>query len=357
MAWEVPFLDGFDHVASADVPAKWDYAPNTGSYFVQSTTARNGGKSCNVGANNYLVRFVPTSRNFCMGVAYHQYGVPGATLGSAGVVLFSISNDSSGQNGVTQISLALLSDGKFRIVRSTQAYSGGIYGSVTTLATGTYSMVQNAFVYIEFKVFLDDTVGTAEVRINGVVDATFTGDTVSQSINTATRVLLFSPASCYWDDIYIRSSTSSSAESGGYLGDVSVKAYYPNADGTYTAMTCSTGTTHNTLVDETTPNTSDYVSSATALTKDSYGFQDVSGSGTIMAVQLNAYTSKNDSGFRGMDLFCRSSSTENFGASYPLSTSWRYQVQGWVTDPNTGSAWTVANFNAAEFGVRVSADL
>jgi hypothetical protein len=357
MAWEAPFLDGFDHVASADVPSKWDHAPNTGSYFIQSTVARNGGKALNVGANTYMVKFTPDRRNFCVGMAYHQYGVPGATIGSSGVVLFSLTNDPSGSAFTTQISLVILNDNKFRIVRSTQAYTGGVFGSVATLATGTYVLLQNAFVYIEFKVFLDDSVGTAELKINGVVDATFTGDTVAQSYNTANRVIVMSPASCYMDDIYIRTGTSSSAESGGYLGDVSVKSYYPNADGTYTAMTCSTGSTHNTLVDETTPNTSDYVSSAVALTKDSYGFQDVSGSGAIMAVQLNAYTSKNDAGFRGLDLFCRSSSTENFGASYPLSTNWRYQLQGWVTDPNTGSAWTVANFNAAEFGVRVSADL
>jgi hypothetical protein len=355
MAWDYTFLDGFDHYASADIDKKWDYSPDGAS--IQSTTARNGGKANNIGTSTRLTKITPTSRNFCMGLAFHMYGVPGATVGSNGTVVWSVGNDLAGNTGTTQISLNLLSDGKFRIVRSTSAGITGASGSAATLATGSFTMPMSTFVYIEFKVFLDDTVGTAELKINGVVDATFTGDTVSQSYNTANRVILISPASGYWDDVYIRSSTSSSAESGGYLGDVSVKAYYTNADGTYTGMTCSTGSTHYTLVDETTPNTSDYVSSAVALTKDSFGFQDVSGSGTIQAVQLNAYTSKNDSGFRGADLFCKSGATENFAASAPLSTTWKYLMQGWQTDPNTGAAWTIANFNAAEFGVRVSADL
>jgi len=355
MAWDYIFLDGFDHYATADIDKKWDYAPD--SYGIQSTIARNGGKSTNVGTSCRLTKFTPTNRNFCMGVAFHMYGTPGATIGSNGTVIWSVGSDLSGNTGATQISLNLLSDGKFRIVRSTNAGITGASGSAATLATGSFVMPMATFVYIEFKVFLDDTVGTAELKINGVVDATFTGDTVAQSYNTANRVILISAAAGYWDDVYIRSSSSSSAESGGYLGDVSIKSYFPNADGTYTGMTCSTGTTHNTLVKETTPNTSDYVSSAVALTKDSFGFQDVSGSGAIQAVQLNAYTSKNDAGFRGADLFCKSGATENFATSVPLSTSWKYLLQGWQTDPNTGAAWTIANFNAAEFGVRVSADL
>ena len=355
MAWDATFLDGFDHYASADCDKKWDYAP--GSYGIQSTVARNGGKSNNVGSSSFLSKVVPASRNFCMGVALYLYGTPGASIGSAGVVLWGVTNDPSGNQTTTQVALCLLSDGHFRIVRCTQAYTGGAFGVQATLATGTYTFPMNTFVYIEFKVFLDDTVGTVELKIDGVVDATFTGDTVAQAYNTANRVVLNMPGTGYWDDIYIRNSASSSAESGGYLGDVSVKAYYPNADGTYTGMTCSTGSTHNTLVDETTPNTTDYVSSATALTKDSFGFQDVSGTGVIKAVQLHAYASKNDSGFRGLDVFCKSGATESFAPSYPLSTNWRYIIQGWQTDPNTSAAWTTANFNAAEFGARVSADL
>lgn len=355
MAWDTTFLEGFDHLASADVDKKWD--ASSGSQSIQSSIARNGGKANNISTSNWLTKFVPPSRNFCMGIALYLYGSPGSALATTGVVLWNLTNDTSGNGVTSQIALCLLSDGKFRIVRCTQAYSGGAFGVQATLATGTLTLPMNQFVYIEFKVFLDDTVGTAELKIDGVVDATFTGDTVAQAYNTASRVVLYCPGTGYWDDIYIRSGTGSSAESGGYLGDVSVKAYYPNADGTYTGMTCSTGSTHNTLVDETTPNTTDYVSSATALTKDSFGFQDVSGTGAIQAVQLSAYCSKNDSGFRGIDLFCKSGATENFAASVPLSTTWKYLRYGWQTDPNTGSAWTVANFNAAEFGVRVSADL
>jgi hypothetical protein len=353
MAWEAPFLDGFDHYLTADLLNKWNFSD--GIAVIQGSTVRNstGAMRMNNFSPSYLTKSMPTSRNFCVGFALRLGSAPGAgTITSALSGVAIICDAAGGSSG--QVCLQLLNDGKFRLVRTPNVGSG----SGVLLATGTAVLSSSTWYYIEIKVFLDATAGKFEVKINGVVDATFTGNTVFQAFNTASKVALLTTTDHFFDDLYIRVDSAATTEtSGGYLGDVSVKPYYPNADGTYTAMTCSTGSTHNTLVDETTPNTSDYVSSATALTKDSFGFQDVSGSGAIKAVQMCAYASKNDSGFRGIDLFCRSSSTESFTAYNPLSTSWKFILAGWLQDPNTSADWSQAGFNAAEFGVRVSADL
>jgi len=365
MTWGVPFLDGFDHYATADIGAKWD-AVSASNVSIDSTVYRNSGKALKISpaSATYALKGVTPSRNICLGFGYYCTGIPADTTvsGTAGhsiLALSSINAYGSGTGG--QVFLSILSDGKLHVGRGS-AYAGGA-SSATDLGNGTAVFTQNTWYYIEMRVFIDSSAGQIEVRVNGVVDINLTGiNTQAQTANTVSSLqpLSFGTVSSYsryFDDLYLRTGSSGSAESGGFLGDISVKPYYPNADGTYTAMTCSTGSTHNTLVDETTPNTSDYVSSATALTKDSYGFQDVSGSGAIKAVQLSAYASKNDSGFRGMDLFCRSSSTEDFTSYNALSTSWRYLLKGWLVDPNTSADWSQAGFNAAEFGVRVSADL
>ncbi|MNF87332.1 hypothetical protein D3C84_697970 [compost metagenome] len=161
----------------------------------------------------------------------------------------------------------------------------------------------------------------------------------------------------YFDDLYLRTSSSATAEAGGFLGDIKVKPYLPNGDGTYSALTPSTGTTHYTLVDEATPNTTDYVSSSTALQKDSYTFADVSETGSIKAVQLSAYCYKADAGFRGVDVFVKSGATEDYAASKPLSTTGKYAIKLWEQNPNTAADWSQAEVNAAEFGVRISADV
>jgi hypothetical protein len=366
MTWGVPFLDGFDHYATADIGAKWDAVASGGNVTIDSTIFRNSGKALKISAAGatYAIKGVTPSRNICLGFGHYCTAIPSdsTVAGSNGHSILGLSSANTyGAGTLGQVFLSMLNDGKLHAGRGS-AYAGGA-SSATDLGAGTTVFTQNTWYYIEVRVFIDSSAGQIEVRVNGVVDINLTGiNTQAQTANTVSSLQTLSygsgvAQSRYFDDLYLRTGSSGSAESGGFLGDISVKPYYPNADGTYTAMTCSTGSTHNTLVDETTPNTSDYVSSATALTKDSYGFQDVSGSGAIKAVQLNAYASKNDSGFRGLDLFCRSSSTEDFTAYNALSTTWRYMIKGWLQDPNTSADWSQAGFNAAEFGVRVSADL
>jgi hypothetical protein len=256
----------------------------------------------------------------------------------------------------------MLSDGKLRAVRGAMNTSQFSAGAVD-LGAGTTVFTVAAWYYVELRVFIDDTAGQFEVRVNGVTEINLSSiDTKNQTFDYASELTIAggtvgSIYSRYIDDLYIRTSPATSAEASGFLGDIKVKPYYPNGDGTYTAMTCSTGSTHYTLVDETAPTTTDYVSSNTALQKDSYNFQDVSETGSIKAVQLSVYAAKDDAGFRGLDLFTKSGATEDFAASQTLSTTAGYKTKVWEKDPNTAADWSQANLNAAEFGQRISADL
>ncbi len=73
----------------------------------------------------------------------------------------------------------------------------------------------------------------------------------------------------------------------------------PTSDGNYTQWTPSTGTTHYTLVDETTCNgTTDYVSETTVGERDSYGISlsSIANGSTITNIQITPCASRNSNG-------------------------------------------------------------
>jgi len=358
MAWVTQFLDGFDHYATADIGAKWD---NTDmAITIDSTTFRNSGKSLRVtSAGTYQVskRLNVAARNIVFGYGLLVQSAPsGTAFGTAGA--FTVLSNEPSSGSTAQLAFCLASDGKLHVGRCSATSVNNL--TATDIGSGTQVFSSNTWYYVEVRVSIHDTPGAIEVRVNGVVDLLLTGiDTkANATLDVAEYLHLRALATAtYWDDLYVRTEASSTEVTGGFLGDIKVKPYYPNADGTYTAMTCSTGTTHYTLVDETAPNTTDYVSSSTALQKDSYGFQDASETGSIKAVQVGAYCYKADAGFRGAEVFIKSGATEVFGASQPLSTTGKYVLKVFEQDPNTSADWSQTNLNAAEFGVRISADL
>jgi hypothetical protein len=64
---------------------------------------------------------------------------------------------------------------------------------------------------------------------------------------------------------------------------------------------------------------------------------------------------KDDSGTRSICSVTRSGGSDTDGATQALSTSYLCYREISVTDPNTAAAWTRANLNSAEFGVKVAA--
>lgn len=362
MAWVTSFLDGFDHYATADIPAKWD--DNTGGATIDSVTYRNTGQSMKVFAASRATakKFAVGASNLIFGCGIRLAGANNhSSFGGAYDWMLTLTNALDVGSGEGQLAFTVFSDGKVHVARISGTTTINLSGA-TQIGVGTTVLSTNTWYYLEVRVFIHATAGAVEVRINGAVDLLLTGvntkGATSSSVVAEFLNLHGIEVSNYnVDDLYMRYNTSATEVTGGFLGDIKVKPYLPNGDGTYSAMTCSTGSAHAVLVDESTPNTTDYVSSSTALQKDSYNFADVSETGSIKAVQLSAYAYKMDAGFRGLDLFTKSGATENFATSQPLSTTQRYLTKVWEQDPNTSADWSQSNLNAAEFGVRISADL
>lgn len=220
--------------------------------------------------------------------------------------------------------------------------------------------VPNAFYFFEVKATLSDTVGVVVFKINGVTVLNLTGQDTKNG-GTATVFdtwnfnSIFGPAYTF-DDVYVCNGAGS--VNNDFLGDCSVVTLYPSGDGNYSQWVGSDGNSVNNslLVDEAgTPNTTDYVESGTATTKDSYVFGDLPGTAvTVLGVAIRSYAAKSDAGAQLFRHFARVGGTD-YPAAVDKGPSVTPSYIGFSDmfeqSPATSSLWTVAEVNGAEFGV------
>lgn len=337
------FLDGFDHYATADIAKKW--TSSVGASIDLSNGRRSGGALLGSIGNVALVSktLAAASASFVMGCAIKLGAV------ATNCDLFRLHDAGTFQCGVR-----IAADGTLFVHRNGTTLTGGT--SVVGLSVGTWA-------FVEFKVTIADSIaaGSCKVRINGVdvITVTTGQDTKNTANASANQVSIggtngSGAANTLVDDFYV--CDLSGVSNNDFLGDCRIDTLYPNGDGSNSAFTTSTGATHYTLMDEATPNTSDYVESSVVSNKDTYAFQNLSAiTGNIYGVQVCSAALKDDAGARSIANTVKSSATNADGATQTLSTSQVYYVDVFATDPNTAAAWTEANINSAEFGVKVAA--
>ena len=230
-----------------------------------------------------------------------------------------------------------------------------IKSNSVVLGTGSTQMVTGQWYYIEWKVQIGDSAAT-ELRINGVTDIDITGvDTKKYAGDDVSLIVfyaLMSSGDCI-DDIYVLDGASGLND---FLGEVEIEAIFPNSDYGTCDWTCSTGTDHYALVDDNPPDDdSTYVSTDTVDHKDLFDYQDVSGDAGILGIQINTLA-RVESAARNLTPMVRSGGIEYAQTAQSVTdTSYDEFVTILETDPNTSSAWTVTNLNAAQFGVKMTA--
>lgn len=335
------FMDGFDHYATADFTKKWTSI--NASPQILPTSGRRGGGAARIDVynTNLVFKTFPfTSNTWILGFAFNS----GGGFGSAS--LAGILDGST-----YQCELRTNSDGTMSVTRNGTALTGG---------TSTRAMNAGTWNYIEWKVTIADSIAanSCVVRVNGEDWLSVAaGQDLKNSANAfANRIVIggsgpISMTNLLFDDLYVCDQTGP-APYNNFLGDVRIDTLLPNGDGTYQAWSPSTGTTHYTCVDENPINTTDSVQTAGVGNRDSYTFQDLPAlTGNVLAVQTNIAAIKNDAGSRSVKTLVKSGATVSTGTAQALNNSYLYYNDMFVNDPNTGTAWTQAAINAAEFGV------
>lgn len=322
------FFDGFESYATADILKEW--TSQNGSPTVDATGGRRGGgclsSTTTSAATNVVKTLAASVSTFVAGFAFN----PSAS-GAFGRSIAKFMD-----SGSNQLEIRLNSDATLSVTRNS-----------IVLGTSTATVNYNSDQYIEFKATIHDTAGTYELRLNGVNILSGSGvdtkNTANASINQIMIGVDGNPGSSItwkYDDFYILDT--SGATNNNFLGDVRIDAVYPNADGTHTDWTPSTGTDHYALVDEATPNTTDYVSSSTAGQKDSFNMASppVLASEVIFGVRVKVAALKDDAGSRSIKVGVRSGTAESVSTAQALSTSQLYYSNIHEVDPDTGVAWT-----------------
>lgn len=334
------YCDGFDHYAIADAVLKWPNGTATSGYAMG--TGRFGtGQSMIVHENrgSYRKELGGTSRTWIAGAAIK------CTSMSYKVLLYEFLDQSTQQVGI-----------RFDDVGHLVAQRG----DGTVLGTSSWYGSINVWYYVEAKVYVDNSAGSVEVKVNGTTVLTVTGADTQQSANNYCTAFGLSywtglgTPDLYMDDVYVCDSLG--ATNNDFLGDVRVETLMPSGAGNSAAWTPSTGSNYA-CVDETTANgDTDYVSSSTVDQTDTYAMGNlVTTSGTIKAVQYVLEARKANAGSRSVAAVARIGSTDYAGTGQQVLDLYRFLTEVKETSPATSSAWGIAEVNGMEYGQKVSA--
>jgi hypothetical protein len=331
------YCDSFDHYATADILKKWNYsaglsgAPSpsisasgrfgSGMYIPSDPAAGNVARARKVAA-------ISTGTSGYLGMAVFMTGTP--TTGSSWPFISIL------ENTTLHLYVAASTASSNRAILS--VYRGS---DNSVVGTGTIPILANYWYYIELGFVIADS-GSTDTRNGG------TGDMTEFEVRAS------SGSSWYIDDLYLCDGNGSVCNT--FQGDIRVQAIFPTADGGTTQWTPSTGTTHYTLVDEATPNTTDYVSETTAGEKDTFAFGNLTPtSGSVKGVQTLIYASSDDAGSPTMCAVYGNgtpASDVDGTTTSPLSTTWAYYIETKDQNPVGSTDWTISSVNGAEFGVK-----
>lgn len=328
------FIESFDHYANATDLAKfWNTVTGSSIAF---TTGRYGNcLACPNNANsaNNAIKNFSNSSTVIVGFAFSTGSIPATSV-------FLRLRDSA----TTHLDLRIDTSKAILVTRNG-----------TTLGTTTENLLENTWYYLELKATIHDTTGSYELRINGVsvlsgtdVDTRNGANAYVNQLSLGTPSLTGNAFIFKFDDVYLLDTSGSTNND--FLGDVRVDALFPTADGTYTQWTPSAGSDHYALVDETTPNTTDYVYDGTEGNKDSFVMSDMSEltSQVIFGVQIKVAALKDDAGSRSLKVGVRSNTTNALSDAQSLSTSQTYLTHVQETDPDTSLAWEPEAVDAIE---------
>jgi hypothetical protein len=192
--------------------------------------------------------------------------------------------------------------------------------------------------------------GICTVKVDGVTDATYTGDTTNGLENV--RTFRFGRSTgyigFYLDDIVVSDS--------GWLGNQLIQLIVPTGAGSSTQLTPSTGNNYA-CVDEIPASDTDYVSGNTADLLDTYAMRNLIGTiGSVTAT--NACVRMNYEGTptpTKQKIAINSNGTMAYGSDVSTTLSFVDQFQLFELNPDGNVAWTESSINALECGVKLVA--
>jgi hypothetical protein len=351
------FIDGFEVRQSAFWTAL-AYETVSGTITYGSAGRKAGIAAQSTSATLRTKKLVSSDQNtWIIGFAFRKAGASAVSTEIAGITL---NNDDGAQCRLHMVAGDSTGSFKWQLRRDT-----------TVIATTAASFAPGEWHYFYLKVNVQDVLdGTYELRHFDRFNNSTTvlsGSSVNlahQAVDGANSVSFTLAANgvdgVLIDDIIVMDG-SGSVNNDFPTKPVVVQGALPTSDGNQTDWTTSSGSTHYVLVDDPAGATalgSDYVQSSDNGDVDLYGFQNftaIATGTTVVGVQVTAVASMVSSGSKTLRVRVREGADEATGANFTVDA---IPAEAFLTlfDQNptgTPGAWTLADLNAAEFGVEV----
>ena len=232
-------------------------------------------------------------------------------------------------------------------------------GAWSTVAAGTIRIPTNAWACIEMWLFLDNA-GDCEVKINGVLDIDFNGDTLGDQTPASIREVFLGSDSissygvqtAYFDDFALNDTAG--AVNNSWIGRGGIVALVPTADSAIKdEWTASAGNKWAAVDDIPANDDTDYVYESVVDEIQLFTLSDNSAPGAVQAIDVwtRAKLAAAGAGSVAIDIY--TSGGHAVSGDFALDTSYVYKNFIWETDTVGAHAWDDAHLDALEAGVKV----
>ena len=154
-----------------------------------------------------------------------------------------------------------------------------------------------------------------------------------------------------YDDLYVCDGSGAAANN--YLGPLTVVVKLPDSAGTTTNFTPSTGANWQNVDDALQNADTDYNAETTIGELDLYNVAALGVTGVVKGVQLGLCVRSAGSGGETVSPMYRISAVNYTGTAVAVTTSYAYYLDPRAVSPATAVAWTTAEIDAAEFGLKL----
>lgn len=267
--------------------------------------------------------------------------------------LYRTANDTLGKS-----ILVLLKDSTVlvQIRRNITSKKIEVTRGATLIDTGSQSLGVNTTYLIEVHVKIADAGGAIDVKVDGISDITFSGDTkVGADTQFNSVILGYSSvagaatyAYTYYDN-FIMDDTA-------WIGNTNIQAVVPTGAGTTTGWAPSVGANYE-CVDEKPPSDADYVSINANDVIDTYVAGNMAGSiGSVKCVQVQSRVRTEGAPTpTNLKLIVRSGATDYLSGDKIIPASEKSLWNLWENNPADSLAWEEADVNAMEIGIKSAA--
>lgn len=241
---------------------------------------------------------------------------------------------------------------------SIQVFRGNFIGGVSLGATGGGVVPTSGWFYLEVELVISATVGVVNVRVNGVVVLSLSGQNTiasgglsnisSWGMGTNNHVI----GTTHW---YLCDNTGS-APWNTFLGDTRVQALFPVSNDVVQFTPHGLAANwQNAAANPPVPGT-DFNSSTTAGNQDTFNIQSLSGTtGVVFGVHVKLISQKSDAGSRQFKTVLKSGASTTLGSTIAVGISPDQYRTIYQTDPATSAQFTAAAVNALKIGYNLAA--